>query len=41
MSALLGALIESALSVARAEDRTAARKRAETVLVALLDGLAT
>lgn len=40
-NALLGALIESALSVARAKDRRAARRRAEEVLVALLDGLAT
>jgi len=39
-NALLGALTESALSVARAEDRPAARQRAEQVLVALLDGLA-
>ena len=40
-NALLGALIETALSVARADDRTAARRRGEQVLVALLDGLAT
>jgi AcrR family transcriptional regulator len=40
-NALLGALIETALSVARADDRKAARRRAEQVLVALLDGLAT
>lgn len=39
-NALLGALTESALAVARAEDRTAARERAEAVLLALLDGLA-
>ena len=38
-NALLGALTESALAVARAEDRTAARERAEVVLLALLDGL--
>jgi len=40
-NALLGALIETALAVARAEDRKAARRRGEQVLVALLDGLAT
>jgi AcrR family transcriptional regulator len=40
-NALLGALTESALSVARASHRKAARQRAETVLLALLDGLAT
>ena len=40
-NAMLGALIESALAVARAEDRSAAQQRAEQVLVALLDGLAT
>lgn len=39
-NALLGALTESALSVARSEDRQAARERAEQVLVAILDGLA-
>ncbi|MBO9522990.1 MAG: TetR/AcrR family transcriptional regulator [Nocardioidaceae bacterium] len=39
-NALLGALIESALAVARAKDVKAARKRAEQVLLALLDGLA-
>lgn len=39
-NALLGALIESALSVARAKDRRAARMRAEQVLLALIDGLA-
>lgn len=39
-NALLGALIETALAVARAEDRDTARKRAELVLLALLDGLA-
>ena len=37
--ALLGSLTEAALGVARARDRKAARKRAEVVLVALLDGL--
>jgi len=40
-NAILGALIESALSVARADDRKAAQQRAEQVLVAMLDGLAT
>ena len=40
-SAILGALTESALDVARAKNRKAARARAEAVLVALLDGLAT
>lgn len=40
-NALLGSLTESALAVARAEDREAAHRRAEQVLVALLDGLAT
>jgi AcrR family transcriptional regulator len=40
-TALLGALIESALAVARDEDVSAARARAEQVLVALLDGLAS
>jgi hypothetical protein len=40
-NALLGALTESALAVARAEDPAAAHRRAEQVLVALLDGLAT
>ncbi len=39
-NALLGALIESALSVSRADDREAAHRRAEQVLLALLDGLA-
>jgi len=39
--ALLGSLTETALSVARAKDRKAARKRAEVVLRALLDGLRT
>jgi AcrR family transcriptional regulator len=39
-NAFLGALVESALAVARAEDPRAAQKRAEQVLVALLDGLA-
>lgn len=38
-NALLGALTESALAVARAEDQQAARSRAESVLVALLEGL--
>ena len=38
-NALLGALTESALAVARAEDQKAARARAESVLVGLLDGL--
>jgi AcrR family transcriptional regulator len=40
-TALLGALIETALAVARADDRDAARRRGEQVLIALLDGLAT
>jgi AcrR family transcriptional regulator len=40
-NAILGALIESALAVARAEDRQDAQRRAEQVLVAMLDGLAT
>lgn len=39
--ALLGSLTESALAVARATDRSGAQARAERVLVALLDGLAT
>lgn len=39
-NALLGALTESALAVARAEDRPEAQTRAQRVLVALLDGLA-
>lgn len=38
-NALLGALTESALAVARARNQSAARKRAESVLHALLDGL--
>lgn len=38
-NALLGALTESALAAARAKDRKAAQKRAEAVLLALLDGL--
>jgi len=38
-NALLGALTESALAVARAKDHSAARDRAESVLLALLDGL--
>ncbi|HSV40046.1 MAG TPA: helix-turn-helix domain-containing protein [Nocardioidaceae bacterium] len=38
-TALLGSLTETALSVARAKDRKAARKRAEVVLQAMLDGL--
>jgi AcrR family transcriptional regulator len=37
--ALLGSLTETALAVARAKDRKAARKRAELVLQAMLDGL--
>lgn len=40
-NALLGALIESALAVSRADDPDAALRRAEKVLVAILDGLAT
>jgi hypothetical protein len=40
-NAILGALTESALDVARAKNRKAARARAESVLVALLDGLAS
>jgi AcrR family transcriptional regulator len=40
-TALLGALTESALAAARAPGKQAARKRAEAVLLALLDGLAT
>lgn len=40
-NALLGSLTESALAVARAENREAAHRRAEQVLVALLDGLST
>lgn len=40
-NAILGALTESALDVARAKNRKAARAKAEAVLVALLDGLAT
>jgi AcrR family transcriptional regulator len=39
-NALLGALTESALAAARATNKQAARKRAEAVLLALLDGLA-
>jgi AcrR family transcriptional regulator len=39
-NAMLGSLTESALAVARADDREAARQRAEAVLVALVDGLA-
>lgn len=39
--ALLGSLTESVLAVARATDRPGALERAERVLVALLDGLAT
>lgn len=38
-NALQGALTESALAVARAKDQEAARARAESVLVGLLDGL--
>ncbi|MFL6089825.1 MAG: TetR/AcrR family transcriptional regulator [Aeromicrobium sp.] len=40
-NAILGSLTESALAVARAKNKKAARQRAEEVLVALLDGLAT
>jgi AcrR family transcriptional regulator len=40
-NAILGALTESALAVARSEDPRAAQARAEQVLVAMLDGLAT
>lgn len=40
-NAILGSLTESALAVARAKNKKAAQKRAEEVLVALLDGLAT
>ncbi len=40
-TALLGALIEAALLVARAEDGAAARKRAGRVLRGLLEGLRT
>ncbi len=40
-NALLGALTESALAVARTKDHAAARDRAESVLLALLDGLRT
>lgn len=40
-NAFLGALVESALAVARAADPKAAQKQAEKVLLALLDGLAT
>lgn len=40
-NAFLGALVESALAVARAKDPKAARRNAEKVLVAMLDGLAT
>jgi AcrR family transcriptional regulator len=36
---LLGALIEAAMLVAIAEDRTAARERSESVIVDLLEGL--
>ena len=39
-NALLGSLTESALAVARAQDQEAAQRRAEQVLLALLDGLA-
>ena len=38
-NALLGALTESALAVARARDHAEARDRAESVLLAMLDGL--
>jgi len=40
-NAILGALTESALAVARADDPEVAQERAEQVLVAMLDGLAT
>jgi len=40
-TALLGAMTESALAAARAPSKQAARKRAEAVLLALLDGLGT
>ena len=40
-NAMFGALTESALAVARAEDPESALRNAETVLVALVDGLAT
>jgi AcrR family transcriptional regulator len=40
-TALLGAMTESALAAARAPHKQVARKRAEAVLLALLDGLAT
>ncbi|MFL6023338.1 MAG: TetR/AcrR family transcriptional regulator [Marmoricola sp.] len=40
-NAFLGALVESALAVARASDPVTAQRNAEKVLVALLDGLAT
>ena len=40
-NAFLGALIETALAVARADDLKAAQRQAESVLIALLDGLAT
>jgi len=40
-NAMLGSLIESALAVSRSADPQAARERAEKVLVALVDGLAT
>jgi AcrR family transcriptional regulator len=39
-NAVLGSLTESALAVARADDPKAAKKRAEAVLTALVDGLA-
>jgi AcrR family transcriptional regulator len=39
-NAVLGSLTESALAVARSDDREAARQRAEAVLTALVDGLA-
>jgi AcrR family transcriptional regulator len=40
-NAMLGSLIESALAVSRSDDPETARERAEKVLVALVDGLAT
>ncbi|MFL6171835.1 MAG: TetR/AcrR family transcriptional regulator [Marmoricola sp.] len=40
-NAFLGALVESALAVARSADPKAAQQNAERVLTALLDGLAT
>ena len=40
-NAMLGSLVESALAVSRSQDPEQARQRAEKVLVALVDGLAT